>query len=333
MRVRLSRMASYSPRRTERSRFASSRISIASSRIASSSLDEIVLAGDIGVIGAGAALLQEPVAGIGIEQQVGIAERDQRAQHSDTEEQPGLDVDDAERVGAQAREHLLPGVGDERARRLAVMGERQVEDDRDREIGEEGDEPEQLAQPVAVVELAHADRAGEKRHADVEKREHQRFGGAADIAELAALGEEEAVEKHLEDEQAQQDADLEGEVAAGRPARGALELVAPAKVVALDLDVAQMSAQAVQLVAALGGLGAELAHRGGCRLPDGREPALEVEAGQPLLVEVQLVEQDAVGAVLLGLDALDDQALDVVENGELEDGSSLAPRWAPSCPT
>ena len=93
------------------------------------------------------------------------------------------------------------------------------------------------------------------------------------------------------------------------------QLVAAAEFVALDLDVAQMAAQAVQLVAALGGLGAKFAHRRGRRLPDGREPALEVEAGQPFLVETKLVEQDAVGAVLLGLDALDDQALDVVEGG------------------
>ena len=96
-------------------------------------LDQVVLAADIGVVGAGAALLQEAVAGIGVEQQIGIAERDQRAQHSDPEEQPGFHVDDAERVGAQPREHLLSGVGDERAGHLAIMGERQVEHDRDRE--------------------------------------------------------------------------------------------------------------------------------------------------------------------------------------------------------
>ena len=184
-----------------------------------------------------------------------------------------------------------------------------------------------------MVELAHADRAGEEGDADIEQREHQRLGGAADVAELASLGEEEAVEEHLEHEQAEQNADLEGEISAGCPARGALELVAPAKVVALDLDVAQMAAQAVQLVAALRGLGAKFAHRGGRGLPDGREPALEVEAGQPFLVEVKLVEQHAVGAVLLRLDALDDQALDIVENGGVGRRLLLAPRWAPSCPT
>ena len=186
---------------------------------------------------------------------------------------------------------------------------------RDHDVGEERDEAEQLAQPVAVVELAHSDCARQEGDADVEEREHQRLGRAADIAELAPLGEEEAVEEHLEDEEAQQHADLQGQVPAGRPARGALELVAAAKVVALDLDVAQMAAQAVQLVAPLRGLGAELAHCRRRRLADGREPALEVEAGQPFLVEVKLVEQDAVGAVLLGLDALYDQALDVVEDG------------------
>ena len=156
-----------------------------------------------------------------------------------------------------------------------------------------------------------------KARADVEQREHQRLGGAADIAELAPLGEEESVEEYLEHEQAQQNADLQGEVSAGCPARGTPQLVAPAKVVALGLDVAQVAAQAMQLVTALGGLGAEFAHRGRRRLPDGCEAALEVEAGQPFLVEVKLVEQDAVGAVLLRLDAFDDQALDVVEDGRV----------------
>ena len=108
-----------------------------------------------------------------------------------------------------------------------------------------------------------------------------------------------------------------------------LQLVAPAKVVALDLDVAQVAAQAVQFVAALGGLGAEFAHRRGRCLADGREPALEVEAGQPFLVECNLVEQDAVGAVLLRLDALDDQALDIVEGGGVGRGLLLGAALGP----
>ena len=74
-----------------------------------------------------------------------------------------------------------------------------------------------------------------------------------------------------------------------------------------------MPAQAVQFVPALGRLGAKFADGGGRGLPDGAEPALEIEARQPFLVGAELVQQRAVRRVLLRLHALDDRVLDVVQ--------------------
>ena len=55
------------------------------------------------------------------------------------------------------------------------------------------------------------------------------------------------------------------------------KVVVPAsELVALELGVAEVPAQVVQLVAALRRLGAKLAHGGRRGLPDGAEAALEV---------------------------------------------------------
>ena len=55
-------------------------------------LDQVVLPPDIGIMGLAAALLQAAIAGIRIEDQEGIGERDQRAQDAETEQQPGFEV-------------------------------------------------------------------------------------------------------------------------------------------------------------------------------------------------------------------------------------------------
>ena len=168
-----------------------------------------------------------------------------------------------------------------------------------------------------MVEFPHADRSGEKAHPDIDQREDEGFGGAADISELAALGEEEPVEEHFEHEQREENPDLEREAAARGPSGRPCQPVPAAKIVPFGLHIAQVTAQAVEFVPALRGFRTEFADRGGRGLPDRREPALEVEAGQALLVEVQFVEEDAMRAVLLRLHALDDPAFDIIENGRI----------------
>src|SRR5579864_2773917 len=74
-----------------------------------------------------------------------------------------------------------------------------------------------------------------------------------------------------------------------------------------------MAAQAMELVPALGGLGAEFTDRGGRRLTYRPEASFKIETRQPFLVGAQLVEQRAMGGVLLRFHALDDPRLDVVE--------------------
>ncbi len=106
----------------------------------------------------------------------------------------------------------------------------------------------------------------------------------------------------------------------GRPPRRPRQPVAAAKIIPFGLDVAQVPAQAVEFVPSLRGLGAEFADRGGRRLANGREPTFEIEAGQALLVEVQFVEEHAMGTVLLRLHAFDDPAFDVIEHDRVRDG-------------
>src|ERR1700681_3550636 len=193
------------------------------------------------------------------------------------------------------------------------MGKREVETQDQRQIADERDEPEQLAEKIAVVELAHAQDRDEKTDADIDEREGEGFYRAAQISELAPLGEKEAVEKHFEHEQGDQNADLQREAASGGPARGPLEPVAAAEFVAFELEVAQMPAQAVQFVPALGGFGAKFAHGSRRGLPYRPEAAFEVETRQPFLVGAQLVEQRAVGGVLLRFHAFHDPDFDIVE--------------------
>ena len=85
--------------------------------------------------------------------------------------------------------------------------------------------------------------------------------------------------------------------------RGSLQPVAPPELIMLQLQVAQMTAQAVQLVPALGRFRAEFGDGRRCSLPDRAKPPLEVEASEALLIRAQLVEKQAVG-VLFGLHAL-----------------------------
>jgi len=118
--------------------------------------------------------------------------------------------------------------------------------------------------------------------------------------------------------------DLEGQVASGCPARGPLELVAPPKFIAFDLQIAEMPAQAVQLVPSLRRFGAEFAYGRRCSLPNCPEPPFEVETGQTLLIRSELVEKQPMGGVLLRFDALDDPVFDVVE------GNAVGGRFFPS---
>ncbi len=127
------------------------------------------------------------------------------------------------------------------------------------------------------------------------------------------LDEKEPVEKDLEDKDGKKNSDLEGQIAARCPVRGALELMAPLKFVALHLQFTQMPAQPVQLVPALRRFGAELAHRRRRRLPNGAEPPFEVETRQALLVGAKLVEKHAMSGVLLGFGAFNDPVFDIIE--------------------
>src|SRR5262249_45285041 len=144
-----------------------------------------------------------------------------------------------------------------------------------------------------MMQLARADRAGHEAHPDVEQREGEGFRRASEVTELTALGEKEAVEEDFEHEQAQQNADLDRQITPSRGACGAHQPVTLAEVVALPLEITQVAAQAVQFVSALRRLGAKLTHRGRRRLTNRRKPPFEIETGQPLLEELQLVEKDA----------------------------------------
>jgi len=125
-----------------------------------------------------------------------------------------------------------------------------------------------------MVELAHARDGDEKAAADVEQGEREGFYRAAQIPELASLRQKESVEKNLENENCEKNADLERQVASERPARGSLELVAALKLVAFELQIAQMPAQAVQLVPALRRFSAEFAHGRGVQLAESSRTAL-----------------------------------------------------------
>ena len=238
-----------------------------------------------------------------------------------------FEIRDRQRHSLQPHQHLVAGIRDQRAGHLTIMREREIEADQQRNIRHQRNEPDQLAEQIAMMKLAHAHGADQEAHPDIEQREGEGLGGAAEIAELIALGEKEPVEEHLEHEQDQQDPDLEREIAAGSPARGPLQAMAALKLVALELEVAQMPAQAVQLVTALRGLGAKLAHRGRRRLPDVGEPALEIQPGQPFSVGAHLVEQGRVGRIVFRLDALDDAVLHVVKPVRV--GRRLVARAAP----
>src|SRR5207249_9842258 len=67
---------------------------------------------------------------------------------------------------------------------------------------------------------------------------------------------------------------LERRVASERAARGSLELVAALKLVAFELQIAQMPAQAVQLGPALRRFSAEFAHGRGVQLAESSRTAL-----------------------------------------------------------
>ena len=92
------------------------------------------------------------------------------------------------------------------------------------------------------------------------------------------LGEEAAVDHHFQDEQDGQHADLQDHLAEARQPRRPLDAVTLAKPLALDLVFVQASPQHEQLIAADGGLGAEIADRLGRRLLDGGKALLEAKA-------------------------------------------------------
>src|SRR5260370_41707366 len=97
-----------------------------------------------------------------------------------------------------------------------------------------------------MIALPHADQGDEEADADIEQREREGFGRAAEISELASLGEKEAVEEHLEHEKDEQNPDLDGQISARCPVRGAFQLVAAPEFIPFELEVAKMPAQVVQ---------------------------------------------------------------------------------------
>src|ERR1700730_4372786 len=120
------------------------------------------------------------------------------------------------------------------------MGKREIETDCQHHIGHERDKPKELAQEIAMIELTNACGGNQKAHPDIEKREGESFNRAPQVSKLAALGEKKAVEKHFRNEEGEKNAHLEGQVASGSPMRGALELVASAKFVALEFEIPKM---------------------------------------------------------------------------------------------
>src|SRR5215469_11671046 len=73
--------------------------------------DQIALLPDISLMRVGTPLFQGSISGIWVEDEEGIDERDQRAQYSQTKEQPRFHVRDRERRSLQAHEHLATGIG------------------------------------------------------------------------------------------------------------------------------------------------------------------------------------------------------------------------------
>src|SRR5258708_1033394 len=97
--------------------------------------------------------------------------------------------------------------------------------------------------------------------------------------------------------------DLEGQVASGCPARGPLELVAPPKFIAFDLQIAEMPAQAWQLGPSLRRFGAGFAYGRRCSLPNCPEPPVQVGTGQTLLIRSELARKRPMAGVLTRFDA------------------------------
>ena len=194
------------------------------------------------------------------------------------------------------------------------MSKGKVEPECERHIADKRDKAEQFAQVIAVIELAHPGGGNQKADHDVEKRECESFDCAAQISEFAPLRQKEPVEKHFENKKGEKNSNLDGQIPSRCPMRGSLQPVAPPELIMLQLQVAQMTAQAVQLVSALGRFRAEFGYGRRCSLPDRAKPPLEVEAREALLIRAQLVEKQAVGRVLFGLHALEDAVFDLVED-------------------
>src|SRR5260221_6228835 len=92
--------------------------------------------------------------------------------------------------------------------------------------------------------------------------------------------------------------DLDGQRASGCPARGPLALVGPPNFIAFDLQIAEIPAQAVQLVPSLRRFGAEFAYGRRCSLPHCPETPFEVETGQHCHIRSLLVQEPFLYSVL-----------------------------------
>ncbi len=95
--------------------------------------------------------------------------------------------------------------------------------------------------------------------------------------------------------------------------RGALQPVPRLEIHHLVLGGLQIAAQAVQLVDAARNLRLEIGNTGGIRLPDQPELPLEIEVAQAAVESLELVFENLIGALLLGLDPGDDPLLGLIE--------------------
>src|SRR5436189_3725099 len=103
----------------------------------------------------------------------------------------------------------------------------------------------------------------------------------------------------------------------------ALDPVTAAKALALDFGFIQAAAKCKQFVAADGGLGAEIPDRLRGRLLNDRKALLEAQRSDAIVVGVQVVEIDRMRILLVGLDALDNLVLDIVEGLRVARGAVL----------
>src|SRR4029079_4668905 len=88
-----------------------------------------------------------------------------------------------------------------------------------------------------------------------------------------------------------------------------------AKILALRFGLVEAPTKFEKFVAPHGGPRSAISNRLRCGLPNDGEPFLEVERCEPRVVDVQLLEVDSVGGLLVALRVLYDHVLHIVQYG------------------